>query len=100
MKRGGRTVASNVVVVRPQPDELKPVAPADKNLNLKQARAALEAVLAQAKEDRHLKPREGEAVKVEVDGTETSLRYETPDNWPDLPSKPAGPRPGNGSVQV
>jgi hypothetical protein len=71
---------------------------------MKRARTALEEVVAAAADDPHLKPMDGKAVKVEGDGTgagaEAFVRYDTPDAWPDLPSKPTGRAPGHGSVWV
>ena len=71
---------------------------------LSAAERALGEVLTRVGNDGHLKPKEGQAVKVSrypaERPAEVSLRYETPDAWPDLPSKPAGPRPGHGSVWV
>src|SRR4051812_26636482 len=78
--------------------------PPDAAAALKRASAALREVVAAVKDDAHLRPKDRAAAKVEdfagESATGATLRYETPDEWPDMPSKPAGPRRENGIVQV
>src|SRR3954465_3531233 len=110
-------IAWIAIVVRPrtypsrapeQPQVVRPAAPVAPQLLTAATRdvacTVLEELLGRSKEDASLKPRAGQTVRVEAyeaeKGWEASLHYETPDSWPDLPSKPQGPRPGNGNVQV
>jgi hypothetical protein len=71
---------------------------------MKQAPGILKEVLARTRDDKHLAATAKPPAAVEEYKKDNEagfcLRYETADSWPDLPSKPKGQAPGNGSVQV